>query len=305
MTRLKCIGCGENQFEVFLESKDRLQGGSEYFTLQRCLTCGAVFLHPQPTRNKTLEYYPEDYLAYAPSQASGIFARWSLIYGGAKQVGAVLKRVSGPGKGLDVGCGGGGFLSGMAKQGWQAHGVEINPRIAGKVRRNRGLDVILADSLDQAYASSTFDLITFWDVLEHLSDPRRALREAARIARPSALLILSLPNPDSLEARWFRYSWAGWDIPRHLWLFPRPVVNKMLEEEGWRVLEMRTFRGRHWLLVQSLSIWLQDKQLHPLVYKILIVVIRSWMAQLLLLPYFTIIEKMNKGSIMVFFAQRR
>jgi SAM-dependent methyltransferase len=141
--------------------------------------------------------------------------------------------------------------------------------------------------------------------LEHLSDPRRALEEAARIAQPSALLILSLPNPDSLEARWFKYSWAGWDIPRHLWLFPRPVLKRLLEEEGWQVLEMRTFRGRHWLLVQSLSIWLQDRQLHPLIYKILIAVFRSWLVKFLLLPYFIIVERMGKGSIMVFFAKRR
>jgi SAM-dependent methyltransferase len=228
MTGLKCIGCGEDHFELFLKSKDRLQGGREYFTLQRCLACGTVFLYPQPSRNKMLEYYPEDYLAYTPSQGSGTFARWSLTYGVAKQVRAVLKRAPGPGKVLDVGCGGGGFLSGMVKKGWQALGLEINPRIARKVRRDLWLDVILADSLDQAFTASTFDLITFWDVLEHLSDPRRALKEAARIARPSAQLILSLPNPDSLEARWFKFSWAGWDIPRHMWLFPRQVINNML-----------------------------------------------------------------------------
>jgi SAM-dependent methyltransferase len=252
-----------------------------------------------------LEYYPEDYLAYAPSQAPGIFARWSLTYGVNKQVKEVLKRTSGPGKVLDVGCGAGGFLSGMFKQGWQTHGMEINPRIASKVHRNLRLDIVLADSLDQAYASSTFDLITFWDVLEHLSDPRRALEEASRIGRSSGMLIISLPNPDSLEARWFGHSWAGWDIPRHLWLFPRPVVTRMLEEEGWKVLEIRTFRGRHWLLLQSLSIWLQDRNLHPLVYKILMAIFRSWIVKSLLLPYFVVVERMGKGSIMVFYAERK
>jgi len=301
----QCAGCGNDRFEEFFRGRDRLQGGTEYFTLWRCLVCGTVFQYPQPPKNRILKYYPEDYLAYTPEQATGLLARWSSSYGISKQIRAVLKKAPSRGKVLDVGCGEGGFIAGMNKRGWSAYGLEINPRIASVVHRRHGLDIILADSLDQAYASATFDLITFWDVLEHLSDPRLGLREAARIARPGALLILSLPNPDSLEAHLFGSSWAGWDLPRHLWLFPSSVLRRILNEEGWHVQEIRTFRGRNWLLAQTIGIWLADKPMNPRLKKIIKVFLGSWMGKIILLPYFSLIEMLKKGSIMVFFAQKR
>lgn len=301
----RCIGCGNINSEIFLEGPDRMQGTPGHFTLRCCRFCGTIFLSPQPNKTALLRYYPEDYAAYDPGKEPGAMASWSLAYGVQKQVRAVLKGHLQPGRALDVGCGGGEFLAALQGQGWQVQGTEINASIAGFARRRRGLDLTNADSACLPYASGCFDLITFWDVLEHLPDPCLALREAARLARPSARLVASLPNPESLEANIMGRYWAGWDLPRHLWLFPRQVLTDLMEDAGWQVDEVRCLRGRHWLLAKGLDYWLQDKHLPRWLYQLFLVVINSWLIRLLLLPYFALVERMGKGSIMVFFAHRK
>jgi SAM-dependent methyltransferase len=213
--------------------------------------------------------------------------------------------VSGSGRALDIGCGGGEFLSELRKQGWSVYGMEINTHIATFAHNQRGIDMIAGDAHELAYAKNTFDLITLWDTLEHFKDPRRALNDASLVARPSALLVVSTPNPDSLEARWFGPYWAGWDIPRHLNLFSRSTLTWMIEEEGWSVQEVRYFRGRHWLLAHSLRFWLQDKRLPQILYKFSVAFINSRLMQALSLPFFMVVERLKLGSIMVFFARRK
>ncbi len=302
---LTCIGCGVERFQQFLQGPDRLQEIEGNYTLWRCPECGTFTLHPQPSPERNLDHYPADYIAYQPGQASGKLARCSSAYGAYKQVRFVLQRNPEPGWALDIGCGTGDFLAALRKHAWSVHGLEINRRIARYTHEQRGLNVIVGDSLAGAYASHSFDLITFWDVLEHLADPRQALREARRLARPSALLIIGIPNPESLEASLFGPYWAGWDIPRHLWLFPRRVLVHLVEEAGWEFQEVRYARGRHFLLSQSLRFWLQDRRLPISLSRLLLEGINSWGARALLLPYFSVVERFKASSSLVLFARRK
>lgn len=261
-------------------------------------------MFPQPDVDELAALYPEDYVPYTPARATGLQRRL-LDYGVAKQVRVVLRHSPGPsGKALDVGCARGDFLAGLRRHGWQVQGLEPNSRIATLARAVHSLQVVEADFMHNNYAGETFDLISFWDVLEHLPDPPAALREAARIARPGALLVISVPDPDSLEARRFGAAWAGWDLPRHLWLFPKDVLRRLLEAAGWKVQVVRHFRGRHWLLLLSLRLWLEMRSVAPVWRARILGLLGSWPAHLLLLPYFAVVEKLGKGSIMVFFARR-
>ncbi len=150
---LTCIGCGAERFQQFLQGPDRLQEIGGNYTLWRCPECGTFTLHPQPSPERNLDHYPADYIAYQPGQASGKLARCSSAYGAYKQVRFVLQRNPEPGWALDIGCGTGDFLAALRKHAWSVHGLEINPRIARYTHEQRGLDVIVGDSLAGAYAS--------------------------------------------------------------------------------------------------------------------------------------------------------
>jgi SAM-dependent methyltransferase len=150
-----------------------------------------------------------------------------------------------------------------------------------------------------------FDLVTFWDTLEHLPNPREALSKARESARPSGWLALTVPNPDSVEARLFGQCWAGWDIPRHLW-WPSPEgLSRLLNETGWAVQEAICLRGRQWLLARSIQLWLEASGLPVRLRNGIVVAARSWPAKVLLWPYFLVVERLKRGSILAVFAKRK
>ncbi|MFQ5845460.1 MAG: class I SAM-dependent methyltransferase, partial [Planctomycetota bacterium] len=99
-----------------------------------------------------------------------------------------------------------------------------------------------------------FDVITFWDVLEHLANPRAALEAAFRRLRPGGLVLLSLPNFASYQARHFREDWYALSLPHHLYHFTPATLTKLLEAAGFRVrvLEDRFGQENYHALKHSL-----------------------------------------------------
>jgi len=301
-----CPLCHTAGSHFLFTGTDRLYGGPGSFAVRQCRACGVLYLDPRPTAEEMGAYYPDEYVPYASGRYLSAWQQWNLRLAISKQVRAVTARMPQKGRALDVGCATGDFLAALRTRGWRVQGVEINDRIAAYTRRTKGIPVFAGSLAEAGFEDGSFDLITFWDVLEHLPDPRRTLMEAARIARPSGLLVLSLPNPDSLEARLFGPDWAGWDIPRHLWWFPRPVLRRLLAQTGWEVQEFTCMRGRHWLLALSLRLWLENRRTMPdTLRRGLLYLFQSPPSKVLLWPYFVIIERMGQGSILTAFARRK
>jgi SAM-dependent methyltransferase len=204
-----------------------------------------------------------------------------------------------------VGCATGTFLEALEERGWNVRGVEISAQAAAHATKSIQGGIFVGELVDAGYPDEEFDLITFWDVLEHLPDPRQALLEAARIARHSGNLVVSLPNLHSWEARLFGQNWAGWDIPRHLWWFPRPALVRLLDETGWVAQEFICRRGRHWMLVLSLQLWLQEQRLPAALRRSVMALVRSLPVKVMLMPYFAFAEWRQRASIIVVFAKRK
>lgn len=122
----------------------------------------------------------------------------------------------------------------MHTLGWTCVGVEPNRTAAEVARRQLQLDVRLGDifTLDD---SESFDLVTFWDVLEHTPSPRKVLTQANRLLAPTGILALTLPNWDSLERVIFREGWIALDAPRHLYHFSPCTISQMLDQCGFQV----------------------------------------------------------------------
>jgi 2-polyprenyl-3-methyl-5-hydroxy-6-metoxy-1,4-benzoquinol methylase len=102
---------------------------------------------------------------------------------------------------LDVGCAFGTFLRLAAERGWEPHGVEVSRYASALAREGTGFDVFTGDLEDYPAAPGGFDLVTFWDVIEHVCRPRANLATAFRLLRPGGLLLLTTDNFDGLVAR--------------------------------------------------------------------------------------------------------
>ena len=63
---------------------------------------------------------------------------------------------------------------------------------------------------------ASFDVITMWHVLEHVSDLHQQVSEIFRLLKPNGRLVIALPNFHSFDCQFYKEYWAAWDVPRHL-----------------------------------------------------------------------------------------
>jgi SAM-dependent methyltransferase len=307
MDWVSCNLCGADNPQLLFVGPDRLVGAPGEFRLSKCGRCGLVYLTPRPSPDEIGAYYPEDYhpFLYAIEDERSWLRRLDRRYGLHKRCRAVIRRAGQPGRVLDVGCATGIFLQGMRQRGWEPQGVELSPSAASYARSRFGLPVVEGELETAAFEPASFDLVTLWDVLEHVPEPDRTLGECARVLKPGGWLVMSLPNPEAWEARWFGRYWAGWDVPRHFHVFRQAHLRQYLEAAGFELCEVSSFTGRHGVLVLSLDFWTGDWRVPPAVARAVRALARSIPARLLTYPYYAVADRLNKSSIMTVFARRR
>ncbi|MGH9390177.1 MAG: class I SAM-dependent methyltransferase [Vicinamibacteria bacterium] len=165
-----------------------------------------------------------------------------------------LGQLVAPGRLLDVGCSVGGVLSAASRAGWSPVGVEISTRDAELVRSRLGFEVFCGTLEEAPFAQGSFDAVTFFDVLEHLLDPREALAAARRFLRPGGVLLARVPNFSFNRARIRMLQLIGpkEGVEMHLKLhvnhFDPSTLAEMLEGVGFarpriEVGEADLFRG--------------------------------------------------------------
>ena len=97
---------------------------------------------------------------------------------------------------LDVGCGLGFFVKRVAEvPGWDAHGYEISPQAVAFARERLGLANVFCGKVESSgFPSGSFDVITLWDVIEHIPDPDPLLSYLGSLLRDDGMLCLHTPN---------------------------------------------------------------------------------------------------------------
>ncbi len=206
-------------------------------SIVRCAGCGLIFVHPAPSETEREAQYVED-----RTSTSGYYAVTERVDRRtfARRL-DVIERHLRAGRVLDVGCNVGTFLACAGARGWTVQGVEPNPRACHRAQE-AGLPVVhgfLAEETLQTVGGG-FDLVTLWDVIEHVPEPRTAVRALAACLRPGGLLSISTPAVESPVARMLQLKPL-----EHLFYFSRDTLCRVLEAEGLRVeTVMRTTRLR-------------------------------------------------------------
>lgn len=222
-----CVLCGALAREVVLEVR---LGPGESFRLLRCSLCQLVRTEPQLKPDQLEPHYGRGY--WGRTRADDL--AW--VRRDQRHRTAFLARFRRQGRLLDVGCGLGLFLLALDPARWDRHGLEAMPLPYQEAARMLGAERIVAGELITAgLARGEFDVVTFWDVLEHLPNPRAALAEAARLLRPGGLVLLTLPNFASYQARRFGEDWYALSLPHHLYHFTPTTLTRLLEPTGFRV----------------------------------------------------------------------
>ena len=196
-----------------------------------CGDCGLLFQWPMPPARSLVEAYADvvDPL-YMTERDNRVLTFRKVV------------RSLGPASGrrlLDVGAYCGYFLEVARESGFCAEGLELS-RWAADHARLQGFIMHCEPLLERARSGDRYDVVTLWDVLEHLPDPRQELEAVHALLPPGGRLHLSTIDTGSLLARLLGARWP-WLMDMHLVYFDRPTLRALLEETGFRVLSIRTY----------------------------------------------------------------
>jgi SAM-dependent methyltransferase len=217
------------------------------YRLVRCDRCNLVFQDPQPSEEVLARSYYHD-----PGFSEALLGTLRQItLQRAREKLPLIQAIGAARPGLrvlDVGCSSGAWLEVAASEGMVAAGVEVGETTA-EGARGRGLDV-RTGTLEQAFPDGSeerFDLITFWDVLEHLRDPRRELTIAAGLLAPGGLVAATFPNVQGWYPRATHRLlakrtgvWEYPELPVHMYDFAPDTARRLLDRTGYRAVALRT-----------------------------------------------------------------
>jgi 2-polyprenyl-3-methyl-5-hydroxy-6-metoxy-1,4-benzoquinol methylase len=301
MEKVACPLCSADRPRPTYQVEEWQHGRGGSFYIVRCEECGLLYLNPRPTMAELSHYYPPGYAAYqrGPLESGPWWARRARLYGLDKRCRAVTRSISG-GRLLDVGCATGDFLARMRRYGpWELAGVEQDAQAAALGRQQYGLKIHTGRVDEVNLKPGCFDVVTMWDVIEHLPQPGASLRRMAEWLRMGGWLLVRTPDAGSPYARALGRYWAGFDAPRHLSVFDRSSLMRLLTENGFQIERVWTLSGSHALTVLSWRYWLRARGASLTWTKLL----GNPVAQVLSTPVFWLIDRL--GGALVTIAARR
>lgn len=157
-----------------------------------------------------------------------------------------IRRLCPSGRLLDAGANYGHFLK-EAQEDYDASGFELSPQAVRWSREKLGVRNEVGSIYDPPAAEESFDVVTSWDVIEHLEDPLGALTRLRELLKPGGCLFLSTPDAGSGMAKLLGSRWYYLDPIQHLNLFSFKNLSLCLQRSGFEVLERCSF-GRYYRL---------------------------------------------------------
>jgi SAM-dependent methyltransferase len=212
------------------------------YPMHRCVACELVFSARPPGGDKlealySAEYFTEGGAGYPDYIADERTHR--------RQARTYLKKIHklGVTRGalLDVGCAAGFFLDEARRSGFTVHGCELSGYAQAHAKDKLGLDVEKAGFLDPAFAPElqSFDVITLFNVLEHVPEPTRVADKLFELLKPGGHLVVETWDPRSWLARLLGPRWPTYAPPTVLYCFTRQTLGRLFEADRWTPVSYR------------------------------------------------------------------
>jgi SAM-dependent methyltransferase len=214
--------------------------------LVKCAQCGLVYIDPAPTPVSIREFYNSVYLtpgyrkidgASIPDPKQEFLVTFPEM---EKHLDEIEEHKQPPGRLLDVGCSHGALLLEAATRGWAAEGIEPFADGVKFCRDSLGLNVVQGDFPACEPPGGAYDVVTMYEMIEHVCDPVGAMKRAAALVKSDAILVLTSPNADSPAALVLRGNWIGLKFPTHLQFFNFYSVRRLLLSAGWSPVKVKS-----------------------------------------------------------------
>ncbi len=141
---------------------------------------------------------------------------------------------------LDVGCGDGYFLTEAKKRKWKVIGTEYN---TGSIERckSKGIDIIGGKLKEITQLKNNyFDVITSFEVLEHINNPQEEIKLFWKLLRPKGIVYLTTPNFNSLSRKLLGNKWSIIQYPEHINFYTVKTIKFLFRQNGFRIISCKT-----------------------------------------------------------------
>ncbi|NQY73155.1 MAG: class I SAM-dependent methyltransferase [Candidatus Margulisbacteria bacterium] len=256
LQEVPCPLCHQNDFNVVYDAQYpeelddaqmraifRSSSDSKRFDqMVSCNACRMVYLNPRLNQDIILDGYKsavdDTFVSQNPYRIQTF----------KKQLRKVARKFEIPqgGKLLDIGSAGGAYLAAASQLGYDAVGIEPSQWMCDFAKNTYQVDIRPGILSDHQFESEMFDLVTLWDVLEHVPDPKEVLEDIFRYLKPGGLLVLTYPNIASLAAKILGPKWP-FLLNVHLSYYTPETVSNQLKDVGFDIQNM----SPHW---QQLSL---------------------------------------------------
>ncbi len=244
-----CPYCAGQELAPWLHNvTDHLQRASGTWSFLRCRACGSAVLHPAPRPEDLAALYPEVY-SFHPGVARGS-GPWGRIVAALEerlffraQYRAQLRlitRAIGAARPdstlLDLGCGIGQRLLSFRRLGYTVHGLDFQQPVVDYLRDQLGVAATCGDlgALRELFEPASFDVVTAFQVLEHVPSVRSLMGDVFRSLKPGGWFVATVPMGDSFQADVLGARWCGVrEAPRHLSLPSHTGLQKLADHTGF------------------------------------------------------------------------
>ena len=226
-------------------------GVVEGFPTSSCAECTHWFVSKTPADSDLDAAYSEDYYTNKIADGHGyqdyLVKTDQRMSGFKSRLDNIERYAPSRGRILDYGCAIGLFVKVAASQGWDAKGYERSSWAVEYGRNVLKLDIELGHGGWDPYPAESFDVVTLWDVMEHVDAPRNVMSLVSKWLKPGGLLALNTLNSSSLGARLAGRHWRHLLPPHHLQFFTKRSLLALLESHGFMVCSVQasgTFMAR-------------------------------------------------------------
>lgn len=242
---MECNLCDSEKFDLLFHGNlqpgdlKRFSQYAHYSDIMRCRDCGFVMQKFEHDHETILEYLRSE--KYLDDEIVGLnleekHYQFDVLI---KYMKSICKL---EGKTLfDAGANTGLFLNQVKAMVGSVQGVEPSEEAASTARKMFGLDVQQAVVSEANISDNNFDIITMWDVIEHLYNPHLDLEFLFKKLKPGGIIFISTHDIEDMYAR---LTGAGYPflMYQHFYHFSKRTLRMMLEKNGYKVLGAKSFR---------------------------------------------------------------
>ncbi len=228
----KCVTCACTDTQKF-QPYTLVEKNNESYYLFQCQNCDFIFLPPY--YRKMIDYH--NYKGNTVLEQVRKGNNWVKVQR-QKLKFDLIKKYHPTGKLMDLGCGWGHFLLAGKELGYDIYGIEISEALHEYCTKDLGLPVDALNFHDMS-DEARFDVLTMWDVLEHIDEADAFLDKCHKVVKKGGHVIIQVPQIDSFIAKRLKNDWPMITLD-HCNYFTHKTATQLFESKGFKVKEIQS-----------------------------------------------------------------